>query len=162
MGRGRVTFRPDGVLSRPRRSLKFFLRRLIYKIRLLYRRAPREHDFKKEFPDIFPRGNTIGVGRGWHRVIHESLKRIAEIHGKNEHFSDLEGSLQVTDGKEKFGTLRLYLQGGEEEVQDLANFAEWASQYICEECGTTKGVTTEGSWLKTLCPKCRERRYKEW
>jgi len=35
--------------------------------------------------------------------------------------------------------------------------AEAMSRLVCENCGSTDGVTTEddGGWTRTLCKKCR-------
>lgn len=49
----------------------------------------------------------------------------------------------------------------EESVKDIVVEAELESLKVCEYCGSTVGVTTEGSWRKTLCEQCRENRYKK-
>lgn len=43
----------------------------------------------------------------------------------------------------------------EENTDDIIEWAESESFKTCEGCGTKEGVTSEGGWLKTLCPKCR-------
>jgi len=48
----------------------------------------------------------------------------------------------------------------EETISDVITWAEHESTKTCEGCGTKKGVTSEGSWIKTLCPKCRSK--KNW
>jgi hypothetical protein len=58
--------------------------------------------------------------------------------------------------KEKFGALRIYSSGGDEEIRAMIGFAETLSRYICEECGkfdTTVGSTTKG-WIHSICFSC--------
>lgn len=60
--------------------------------------------------------------------------------------------------KEKFGGLRFYINGGTNEQYDTISFAESLSYNICENCGSTKNVTTEGKgWIKSLCKKCKDK-----
>lgn len=61
-------------------------------------------------------------------------------------------ALQV---KEKFGGLRFYVSGADDYLWGAIAMAENMSYSVCEECGTTKGVTTEGSWVRSLCGPCR-------
>src|ERR1043166_7146595 len=43
--------------------------------------------------------------------------------------------------KEKFGGLRFYIGSAPDRVHRYIEFAEAMSYHICEECGTTVGVT---------------------
>lgn len=52
--------------------------------------------------------------------------------------------------KEKFGTLRFYVEGWDTKSQAFVEFAEYHSARICETCGAP-GKTRSGRWLKTLC-----------
>ena len=54
--------------------------------------------------------------------------------------------------KEKFGTLRAYIDGGDNTIAEIIHFAETMSNTTCEECGNI-GTTRTGSWMKTLCDK---------
>lgn len=59
--------------------------------------------------------------------------------------------------KEKFGGLRFYTSGANNNsIYDLIDKAEQQSYKVCENCGSTENVTSEGSWIKTLCKKCRK------
>lgn len=58
--------------------------------------------------------------------------------------------IRVAQIKEKFGGLRFYYDGGDDEISGMVRMAEsWAS-HTCEECGN-KGVTRGGGWVRTLC-----------
>lgn len=57
--------------------------------------------------------------------------------------------------KEKFGGLRFYYQGGDDEVSGMVRMAEsWAAQ-TCEQCGD-RGTMRHGGWVRTLCDKHEE------
>lgn len=65
--------------------------------------------------------------------------------------------------KEKFGGLRFYYDGGDDQVHGMVRMAEaWAST-ICEQCGQP-GKLRGGGWVQTLCDaheEERQKRYKE-
>jgi len=55
--------------------------------------------------------------------------------------------------KEKFGTLCVYVIGGDDRVRTLIEFAELMSAVTCEDCGAP-GTVRGGSWIKTRCDAC--------
>ena len=59
--------------------------------------------------------------------------------------------------KEKFGTLRFYYNGGDDEVRGIERMAESMSAVMCEECGSP-GKTRSGGWIRTLCDEHAEGR----
>lgn len=54
--------------------------------------------------------------------------------------------------KEKFGTLRFYVTGGDEYVRGLISMAESMSAVTCEECGDV-GTRRGSGWVHTYCDK---------
>jgi hypothetical protein len=56
----------------------------------------------------------------------------------------------VEQVKEKFGSLRFYYQGGDDEISGMVRMAESMSNRTCEECGAP-GKSREGGWIRTLC-----------
>jgi hypothetical protein len=100
-------------------------------------------DFKKHYKDCLP------VGEGWRPLLTKLVEDIIKIAPETE----------ITQIKEKFGTLRFYCAGdGGDEIYKLIERAEQESAKTCEHCGTKDSVTTEGGWLLTLCNKCRKER----
>jgi hypothetical protein len=60
--------------------------------------------------------------------------------------------IHVEQIKEKFGGLRFYYQGGDDEISGMVRMAElWAGR-SCERCGD-KGERRSGGWVRTLCDK---------
>lgn len=55
--------------------------------------------------------------------------------------------------KEKFGGLRFYYYGGDEEVERLISEAEDKSEETCERCGQA-GTLRGGGWIYCACDKC--------
>ena len=94
------------------------------------------------------KGKHIWVGKGWHPLVIKLAQDIANI----------DRTIEVMQIKEKYGTLRFYIYGGNDKIYDLIEKAEQESGKICEECGTKENVTTEGGWLITLCENCRRKR----
>lgn len=87
-------------------------------------------------------------GDGWFDLIYETCKKIKAL--------DKEGKFYFLQVKEKFGGLRLYCAGGSTEIYKITSEAEDESYKVCEHCGSREDVTSEGSWIVTLCKGCRE------
>lgn len=62
---------------------------------------------------------------------------------------------QVSQIKEKFGTLRFYAGRTTEEMDKLIRLAEAETYHTCENCGE-RGESRHGGWIKTLCDSCAE------
>jgi hypothetical protein len=60
--------------------------------------------------------------------------------------------IHVEQIKEKFGGLRFYYQGGDDQISGMVRMAElWAGR-SCERCGD-RGERRSGGWIRTLCDK---------
>ena len=62
--------------------------------------------------------------------------------------------------KEKFGTLRLYHDGGDDYCHGVVVMAEVMSGCTCEVCGSP-GHTAGRGWIRTLCDRCRVQKDEE-
>lgn len=91
-------------------------------------------------------------GNGWYRLLYQTCLKIEEAlkddpNKDNFHFNQV---------KEKFGTLRIYWSCGNKTVSNIIDDAEDQSGTICEVCGSTDEVETEGpGWLTTHCKDCK-------
>ena len=113
----------------------------------------------EEYPDFFVENWNdpaiscmawgFAVGDGWHDIVEQLLKDIKVI-------VDRDGlNFKLDQVKEKFGILRIYVSGANEEIHKLINQAEAESSKVCESCGSTEFVgRNDGGWIKTLCRKC--------
>lgn len=58
--------------------------------------------------------------------------------------------IKVVQVKEKFATLRFYVEGGNERTQAVISFVEYVSGYICERSGRTDDIVVNSNgWNKT-------------
>ena len=75
--------------------------------------------------------------------------------------SDLEQQLPTVEQvKEKFGSLRFYVNKGTDADYGLIEFAENMSSCTCEVCGN-KGTEYPLGWIKTLCRQHAMEKYGE-
>jgi len=99
----------------------------------------------KKYPKIFvqkdlPMTQTcmcwgIDCGDGWYWLIDRLCAAIqGYVDGKNGEVAQVEAA-QV---KEKFGTLRFYVDGADENIRRWIQYTEYLSAHICEECGATE------------------------
>jgi hypothetical protein len=133
-------------------------------------------ELAKRWPHLFEKatcGDIFEVGDGWFTIIDvmcgmicwqvsTRLDAISNISRrpvpdtrmidalKEElamHIDELPSFTQV---KEKFGSLRIYTQGGTEQHNGYIAFAESMSQRTCEICGNI-GNLRASAWVKTRC-----------
>jgi len=83
-------------------------------------------------------------GDGWFTLIHDLSEKLENI-----------GNIEATEVKEKYGTLRFYCSGGNQETDKLIREAEELSAKTCEICGAP-GELRGKHWLSTLCDSCLE------
>jgi ribosomal protein L37AE/L43A len=87
-------------------------------------------------------------GDGWFDLIKELSQKITEI--------DPEGECKAVQVKEKFGTLRFYTFGSNDQISNLIVEYEEKSAHVCEDCGSNINVKTSGEgWIRSLCEECR-------
>jgi hypothetical protein len=65
----------------------------------------------------------------------------------------------IQQAKEKFGTLRFYVRGGDDTVHGMIQMAESMSSVICEQCG--RPGYADGQWIKTKCAICHNLLFPE-
>lgn len=84
-------------------------------------------------------------GPGWYKLIDGLCRDIMQV--CRETGCEPPVATQV---KEKYGTLRFYVQSATDEVYKLIDLAEELSSTYCEECGLP-GKIRKGGWIRTLC-----------
>lgn len=83
------------------------------------------------------------VGKGWHPIVTEAIDAIESKGGF------------ITQVKEKFGGLRIYVNGGDmDAIDDIIRAAERKATFTCEECGAPGVIRNHSGWLKTTCESC--------
>jgi hypothetical protein len=62
-------------------------------------------------------------------------------------------AVKIAQYKEKFGTLRFYIDGGDETVEGMIRIAEYLSGKTCQNTGEEGSTVSKGGWWATLSPK---------
>ena len=83
------------------------------------------------------------VGNGWHPLLDEMFTKLTALGWDRE----------MTQVKEKFGQLRVYIGEATNEMWQVVHEAERKSAKVCEECGQP-GRPTGGGWVRTACTTC--------
>jgi hypothetical protein len=102
-------------------------------------------------------------GDGWFPILDQLMGNIQHHidwkQQQKEKYNRGEGCTQVTldQVKEKFGTLRFYYTGGDDEISGMVRMAESMSSVTCEQCGKP-GKQVGGGWITTLCEEHAEAR----
>lgn len=113
---------------------------------------------EERFPKMFetPYGG-FGVSGGWWPILEALCSQIQHhIDWKNKQ-SEVVPQVTVSQIKEKFGGLRFYYDGGDDEISGMVRMAESWADHSCETCGAP-GTRRDGGWIKTLCDHHEEMR----
>lgn len=111
--------------------------------------------FSKRMEERFPlmfegKYGGFAVGAGWYPIL-ESLCTNIQSHID---WSVKQGlpitQVVVEQIKEKFGGLRFYYQGGDDQIHGMVRMAEAWADIACEECGGI-GKRRGSGWVRTLC-----------
>ena len=87
---------------------------------------------------------------GWYDLLDRLMENITEYLKKN----DFKYNVEVAQIKEKFGGLRFYYSGGNEEIDNIVSFVEDLSYKTCEFCGSTNNIGRTDGWIITCCSNC--------
>ena len=95
--------------------------------------------------------NNIQSHIDWsHKSYEAGLKWNKEHPNKQREIREPVPQVVAVQVKEKFGGLRFYYEGGDEQIYGMVRMAEsWAAK-TCEECGS-KGMLRGKGWLYTAC-----------
>lgn len=82
----------------------------------------------------------IETNKGWQCIIEDLLEKLSKY-----------PDVRICQIKEKFGGLRVYVDGGNEEVFSLIDEAETKTYNICEVTGKPGKLRTDIGWHRVLC-----------
>jgi len=91
-------------------------------------------------------------GDGWFEHINLLSVMLSSYLKQNP---EIKEGFRVNQVKEKYGTLRYYVTGGDEHTSNLIYLFEITSYFYCEKCGSTEDVKSTKGWISYLCKKCR-------
>jgi len=120
---------------------------------------------EKSYPKMYAgKYGGFAVGKGWWPIIERLSSNIQQhiewVNGSRERLllnneynhkiPDECPQVVVEQIKEKFGGLRFYYQGGDDQIHGMVRMAEAWADVACEECGGI-GKRRGGGWVRTLC-----------
>lgn len=114
------------------------------------------------YPKCFPTEPYCGfsIGIGWFESIKYLCIELEKLLSKQ---LDEGKGFQIVQVKEKFGCLRVYVDYPTNndklhiDIDKLISVTEQKCSTICEVCGDTGTLRTNG-WWKTLCDNCTQKR----
>jgi hypothetical protein len=125
-----------------------------------YRNQKYHYDYAQKCLDNF--ASYLANRRSYDKDTPEEDFRKALEYDKSTYLQKMEEAKQklpkVAQIKEKFGTLRFYIDNGNEVSNAIVHYAELMSEVTCEVCGNA-GRTYEMGWHKTLCREHAIQRY---
>lgn len=119
----------------------------------------------EKYPKIFPKeidgkpSRFWGFehGAGWYNILNSAcfliqshIDRSVDMSRKKPEEHDAVPQVVAAQIKEKFGSMRFYVYGGDDYTSGVVAMAESMSCVTCEECGDA-GEARSGGWLRTLC-----------
>lgn len=113
---------------------------------------------EKTYPKMFVgKYGGFAVGKGWYPILEELCKNIQQHIEWANRETEVCPQVVVEQIKEKFGGLRFYYEGGDEQIHGMVRMAEAWAGVACEECGGI-GKRRGGGWVRTLCDKHEDER----
>jgi hypothetical protein len=130
----------------------------------------RREAIEAKYPRVFGGGTrtvdpdrSIGTvcwefGYGWDNLIETlALALNAEI-DRDPSLSREDNPFRIVQMKEKFASLRIYSDNGNQRTEAIIRMVEKMSSGVCEVCGETgflsRSAVGKGGWIKTLCKEC--------
>ena len=118
-----------------------------------------EKELYKKYPKLFRQKDLsmqetcmnwgICTGNGWYWLIDNLCSCIQGYIDDND-----KPQTEAVQVKEKFGSLRFYVNGADEYIHGMISLAEDMSYSTCESCGCTTDILHTSGWIKTLCKTC--------
>lgn len=116
---------------------------------------------KKKYPKLVGKV-AFECGDGWYTLLANLCSQLQFDTNHNNKYKLKYPQVTVTCIKEKFGTLRFYVDGATDEQYYAIHLAELMSANICEKCGKfDSSIEPEGRcWVYTRCKECKVKEIK--
>jgi len=120
----------------------------------LVARTSRIDELQRAYP--FLSGWTASCPNGWLGLLEQACGHIVTIAPREQL-----AKLRTAQLKEKFGTLRWYLEGNFPRITSTAMAAGMLSASLCAACGDTGTMRNHEGWYITLCDACSDLPYPD-
>jgi len=104
-----------------------------------------------KYPDLFDKDESgfdyinFYFPKGWKTIV---FTLCSCINGYTKRYPGIK--VTVEQIKEKFGGLRFYYSGGDDNIRGMVYLAEELSYTVCEVTGNPGKLCRSGAWFKTL------------
>jgi hypothetical protein len=126
----------------------------------------KDKELCEKYPRIFENRNSkesrypiawgVTCGDGWFDVMDSACYLIQTHCDRTQEKYNKDIQVVALQVKEKFGSLRFYVAGGDDYTDGVIAMAESLSNKICENCGNAGRLYSEGYWV-TQCEECRKK-----
>lgn len=107
------------------------------------------------YPRLYVSKRWFECGDGWFDLINECSAKIEQYNNTlGQDLDDQANWCVALQVKEKFGTLRFYVQTSNDIIQAAIREAERKSAITCKHCGKPGRLFNEFGWLGTMCESC--------
>jgi len=109
-----------------------------------------QENLLKDYPNLLKRISLFEHNSGWERLLRDLFDGIVNYETTADPDYIPVYFVQI---KEKFGTLRAYFEGGNQEIIKMVDEAERISGETCEFCGKieTAKIRSHKGWFYTSC-----------
>ena len=104
----------------------------------------------QKFIKIFPRFNKQQYNKPFYSFVEKFRQRSYKC---VKYKTVCPPSVKIDQIKEKYGELRFYYSGGDEQVAGMVLMAEYLCNQTCEVTGNPGVLCVRGGWYKTLSPE---------
>ena len=103
------------------------------------------------YPLVYPVKPSCGVyyPEGWEKLVIFFSDEVTKYLEKNP----IQGFF-VTQIKEKFGELTIYVQSGDKNIYAIIDKYGKLSLETCTQCGSAKGIVRKENWITVICQEC--------
>jgi hypothetical protein len=121
---------------------------------------PKHDQLIKDYPRALSNVRCgIYYNEGWHTLINSLCHLIEqEI---NQMPLELQDQFKVDQIKQKFGSLRFYMNRTTPYMDGAIQLAEYMSNHTCEFCGNKGSSKQVGGWCAVLCDACHQIKIEE-
>jgi hypothetical protein len=93
--------------------------------------------------------------KGWRKYLYTATNKFGtSLFSVSDCYERVDNpAVKVGQIKEKFGTLRYYVDGYDDWIQGMLDLAEMISSHTCQETGEPGQLCVRGGWYATLSPK---------
>jgi hypothetical protein len=113
-----------------------------------------QHLFTKDEKRPLAKFKNFECSIGWYKILEHLISHID--HYFKHKYKGVPPEFSILQVKEKFGGLRVYIQGGDDVVYELIRFTEGLALNTCEFCGSNQNIKHSRGYMSTACPHCIE------